>query len=131
MYQQFYGLKEEPFSITPDPRYIYFSPRHREAFDLLTYAISHRRGFIELSGEVGAGKTTLIRALDDEFKKNPIGFFRTIVMPLLPREAKLSLDHDGVLEWKSMLGSLPATAEAQPTGQVIDVPAVDSGRGDE
>ena len=76
-------------------------------------------------------QATLIRALDDEFKKNPIGFFRTIVMPLLPREAKLSLDHDGVLEWKSMLGSLPATAEAQPTGQVIDVPAEESGRGDE
>lgn len=63
MYQEFYGLKEEPFSITPDPRYIYFSPRHKEAFDLLTYAISHRRGFIELSGEVGAGKTTLIRGV--------------------------------------------------------------------
>jgi general secretion pathway protein A len=63
MYLDFYGLKEEPFSITPDPRYIYFSPRHREAFDLLTYAITHRRGFIELSGEVGAGKTTLIRAV--------------------------------------------------------------------
>lgn len=63
MYLDFYGLKEEPFSITPDPRYIYFSPRHKEAFDLLTYAISHRRGFIELSGEVGAGKTTLIRAV--------------------------------------------------------------------
>ena len=63
MYLEFYGLKEEPFSITPDPRYIYFSPRHREAFDLLTYAISHRRGFIELSGEVGSGKTTLCRAV--------------------------------------------------------------------
>lgn len=63
MYLDFYGLKEEPFSITPDPRYIYYSPRHKEAFDLLTYAITHRRGFIELSGEVGAGKTTLIRAV--------------------------------------------------------------------
>jgi len=63
MYLDFYGLKEEPFSITPDPRYIFFSPRHREAFDLLIYAISHRRGFIELSGEVGSGKTTLCRAV--------------------------------------------------------------------
>ena len=63
MYQEFYGLKEEPFSITPDPRYIFYSPRHREAFDLLTYAITHRRGFIELSGEVGSGKTTLCRAV--------------------------------------------------------------------
>lgn len=63
MYLEFYGLKEEPFSITPDPRYIYYSPRHREAFDLLNYAITHRRGFIELSGEVGSGKTTLCRAV--------------------------------------------------------------------
>ncbi len=63
MYLDFYGLKEEPFSITPDPRYIFYSPRHREAFDLLTYAIMHRRGFIELSGEVGSGKTTLCRAV--------------------------------------------------------------------
>lgn len=63
IYLDFYGLKEEPFSITPDPRYLYLSPRHREAFDLLTYAITNRRGFIELSGEVGAGKTTLCRAV--------------------------------------------------------------------
>jgi hypothetical protein len=48
-------------------------------------------------------QAALMRALEDELHSNPLGFFRTIVMPLLPREAKLSLDHDGVLEWKSML----------------------------
>jgi hypothetical protein len=48
-------------------------------------------------------QAALMRALEAELHANPLGFFRTIVMPLLPREAKLSLDHDGVLEWKSML----------------------------
>ena len=69
-------------------------------------------------------QATLMRALDDEFKANPVGFFKTIVMPLLPREAKLTLDRNGVMEWKSMVGpGGPAAAveETQPDGQVIDV----------
>jgi general secretion pathway protein A len=63
MYEAFFGLNELPFNITPDPRFLYFSPRHREAFAHLVYGITHRRGFIELVGEVGAGKTTLCRAV--------------------------------------------------------------------
>ena len=76
-------------------------------------------------------QAALIRALEAELHSNPLGFFRTIVMPLLPREAKLSLDHDGVLEWKSLLGSGPVAADVSPAGEVIDVPAVETGRGDE
>lgn len=63
MYEAFFGLNELPFNITPDPRFLYFSPRHREAFSHLVYGITNRRGFIELVGEVGAGKTTLCRAV--------------------------------------------------------------------
>ncbi len=63
MYLQFYGLKEMPFNITPDPRFLFFSDQHREAFDHLVYGIEHRKGFIELTGEVGSGKTTLCRAV--------------------------------------------------------------------
>lgn len=63
MYFQHYGLKEAPFNITPDPRFLFFTPRHREAFDHLLYGIEYRKGFIELTGEVGAGKTTLCRAV--------------------------------------------------------------------
>jgi len=63
MYLDFYGLKEQPFSITPDPRFLFFSERHREAFDHLLYGILHRKGFIQLTGEVGSGKTTLCRAV--------------------------------------------------------------------
>jgi len=63
MYLEFYGLKELPFNITPDPRFLFYSSQHREAFDHLVYGIEHRKGFIELSGEVGSGKTTLCRAV--------------------------------------------------------------------
>lgn len=63
MYESFFNLAEMPFNITPDPRFLYFSPRHREAFSHLIYGITNRRGFIELVGEVGSGKTTLCRAV--------------------------------------------------------------------
>jgi len=63
MYNEFYGFREAPFNITPDPRFLFFSERHREAFDHLVYGITERKGFIQLTGEVGAGKTTLCRAL--------------------------------------------------------------------
>jgi general secretion pathway protein A len=63
MYLDYYGLKELPFNITPDPRFLFFSAQHREAFDHLLYGIENRRGFIELTGEVGLGKTTLCRAV--------------------------------------------------------------------
>ncbi|MCA1809807.1 MAG: ExeA family protein [Kiritimatiellia bacterium] len=63
MYYKFYGLNEAPFNITPDPRFLFYTPRHREAFDHLTYGIEHRKGFIELTGDVGAGKTTVCRAV--------------------------------------------------------------------
>jgi general secretion pathway protein A len=70
IYLPFFGLKEAPFNITPDPRFLYFSPRHKEAFDHLVFGIQERRGFIELVGEVGAGKTTLLRAVLAALPKN-------------------------------------------------------------
>lgn len=63
MYLEFYQLAEMPFNITPDPRFMYFSSQHREAFDHILFGITHRKGFIELTGEVGSGKTTLCRAV--------------------------------------------------------------------
>jgi general secretion pathway protein A len=63
MYLDFYRLKEWPFNVTPDPSYLYFSPHHREAYDHLIYGIENRKGFIQLTGEVGCGKTTLCRAI--------------------------------------------------------------------
>lgn len=63
MYLEYYNLKEQPFNITPDPRFIYFGQHHKEAYDHLMYGIRNRKGFIELTGEVGSGKTTLCRAV--------------------------------------------------------------------
>lgn len=63
MYLEFYGLRQPPFDITPNPRFLFHSNKHREAFNHLLYGIQHRKGFVQLTGEVGAGKTTLCRAL--------------------------------------------------------------------
>ena len=63
MYLEYYGLKEPPFNITPNPRFLFYSAKHREAFNHLLYGIRERKGFVQLTGEVGAGKTTLCRAL--------------------------------------------------------------------
>jgi general secretion pathway protein A len=63
MYTSFFGLQEKPFAITPDPRYLYLSERHAEALAHLMYGINEAGGFIQLTGEVGTGKTTVIRSL--------------------------------------------------------------------
>ena len=63
MYLEFYNLREFPFNITPDPRFLYLAPQHKEAYDHLMYGINGRKGFIELTGEVGSGKPTLCRAV--------------------------------------------------------------------
>jgi general secretion pathway protein A len=63
MYTSFFGLTEKPFSITPDPRYLYLSERHAEALAHLIYGVKESGGFIQLTGEVGTGKTTLVRSL--------------------------------------------------------------------
>ena len=68
MYQQHYGLREMPFNITPDPRFLFLSPTHQEALEHLRYGIAEKKGFIVLTGEVGCGKTTICRQLLDELE---------------------------------------------------------------
>ncbi|HEY0455457.1 MAG TPA: AAA family ATPase [Verrucomicrobiae bacterium] len=63
VYLDYYGLIEPPFTITPNPRFLFYSAKHREAFNHLLYGIRERKGFVQITGEVGAGKTTLCRAL--------------------------------------------------------------------
>ncbi|MEP7313304.1 MAG: AAA family ATPase [Pseudomonadota bacterium] len=70
MYLSFYGLTEKPFAITPDPRYLYLSGRHAEALAHLVYGIDEAGGFVQLTGEVGTGKTTIIRSLLARAPKN-------------------------------------------------------------
>ncbi len=68
MYQEFYGLAAPPFNITPDPRYLFFSRRHRQAFEHILFGISERKGFIQITGEIGAGKSTLCRKVLEELR---------------------------------------------------------------
>jgi len=63
MYTRFFGLNEKPFSITPDPRFLFMSERHGEALAHLVYGVTESGGFMQLTGEVGTGKTTLVRTL--------------------------------------------------------------------
>ena len=62
MYLDFYKFSERPFNLTPDPRFLFYSERHREALNHMLYGVQERKGFIQITGEVGAGKTTLCRA---------------------------------------------------------------------
>jgi len=70
MYTSFFGLNEKPFSITPDPRYLFMSERHTEALAHLIYGVRESGGFIQLTGEVGTGKTTLVRTLLQQVPDN-------------------------------------------------------------
>jgi general secretion pathway protein A len=70
MYCPFYGFSEKPFEVTPDPKYLYLSPSHREMLAALVYGIKERRGFIAIIGEVGTGKTTLLNALLDRLDEH-------------------------------------------------------------
>lgn len=70
MYESFFGFKEKPFNITPDPRFLYLSAQHREALAQLIYGVQERKGFVVLSGGVGTGKTTLVRALLERLDDN-------------------------------------------------------------
>src|SRR5262249_35113176 len=63
MYLQFYGLRDIPFSLTPDPRFLYFTASHREVMANLHYGVQHGKGLIVATGEVGTGKTTVLRAM--------------------------------------------------------------------
>jgi len=70
MYKSYFGLAEEPFSIAPDPRYLYMSRRHQEALAHLLYGVNGGGGFVLLTGEVGAGKTTVCRCLLEQIPGN-------------------------------------------------------------
>jgi general secretion pathway protein A len=78
MYLEYFGFREKPFSVTPNPRFIFLSKNHREAFAHLLYGTNNHAGFIELTGEVGTGKTTVLRTflnqLDDDSHRTALIF---------------------------------------------------------
>ena len=84
MYETYYGFSEKPFSLTPDPKYLYRSQSHGNAFDLLQYAIRRREGFVVVTGDIGTGKTTLCRALLEQIDRTT--FTALVLNPFLTEE---------------------------------------------
>ncbi len=84
MYEDFYGFAEKPFSLTPDPKYLYRSQSHANAFELLQYAIRRREGFVVITGDIGTGKTTLCRALLEQIDRTT--FTALVLNPFLSEE---------------------------------------------
>jgi len=84
MYESYYGFGEKPFSLTPDPKFLYRSPSHAGAFELLQYAIRRREGFVVITGDIGTGKTTLCRALLEQIDRTT--FTALVLNPFLSEE---------------------------------------------
>jgi len=97
MYEHYYGFVEKPFSLTPDPKYLYRSESHANAFELLQYAIERREGFVVITGDIGTGKTTLCRALLEQTDRKT--FTALLLNPFLSEEdlLKAILQDLGVL----------------------------------
>ncbi|HTF33057.1 MAG TPA: AAA family ATPase [Myxococcota bacterium] len=97
MYEQFFGLKEPAFSLTPDPRFLWLSETHHEGLAALYYGITRRKGFLLLTGEIGTGKTTLLRAVLDRVPAdtetalilNTAGLTRIDLLKLIADEFRL------------------------------------------
>jgi general secretion pathway protein A len=86
MYNSCWGLKENPFSLSPDPAFFYRSQQHEEAFANLIYGVESRKGFIALTGEVGTGKTTVLECLRDCLRERKIGYITVANSRLSPQE---------------------------------------------
>lgn len=109
MYLDFYGLSEMPFNITPDPKFLFLSPTHREAFQHLKYGIEEKKGFIVLIGEVGCGKTTICRQFLEELHG---GEYDTALI-LNPRVTETQL-------LKMILTELGETVRARSNNDLVD-----------
>jgi general secretion pathway protein A len=103
MYAEFFGLQHDPFSIAPDPRYLFMSERHREALAHLLYGVRGGGGFVLLSGEIGAGKTTICRCFLEQVPENcNVAYIfnpRLTVADLLKsicREFRIEVKHEGM-----------------------------------
>jgi general secretion pathway protein A len=114
MYEEYYGFSEKPFSLTPDPKYLFKSSTHASAFELLQYAIRRREGFVVISGDIGTGKTTLCRALLEQLDRRT--FTALVLNPFLSEEdlLRLILQDFGVVSREEMKkGRLAAVSKQE------------------
>ena len=102
MYEDYYGFVEKPFSLTPDPKYLYRSESHANAFELLQYGIRRREGFVVVTGDIGTGKTTLCRALLDQLDRKT--FTALVLNPFIAEDdlLRLILQDFGVVSREEM-----------------------------
>src|SRR3954451_23192633 len=102
MHEDYYGFNEKPFSLTPDPKYLYKSESHANAFDLLQYAIRRREGFVVVTGDIGTGKTTLCRAILEQLDRKT--FTALVLNPFITEEdlLRVILQDFGVVSRKEI-----------------------------
>ncbi len=126
MYLEYYGLKREPFHITPDPSFLYLSPSHKEALGAIIYGVEKRKGFIAIIGEVGVGKTSILRAYLERkatqkqktiYIFNPVLSFHELLISMF-RSLELIPRHDNIPEMVNQLHEA-LIAEYQAGGTVV------------
>ena len=119
MYEEYYGFTEKPFSLTPDPKYLFKSESHANAFELLQYAVRRREGFVVVTGDIGTGKTTLCRALLEEIDRNT--FTALVLNPFLSEEdlLKLILQDFGVVSREDVKSGRLANVSKQELIETI------------
>jgi len=111
MYESFYGFAEKPFSLTPDPKYLYRSESHSNALELLQYALDRREGFVVITGDIGTGKTTLCRALLEQTDRRT--FTALLLNPFLSEEDLLK----AILQDLGVLSRTDGQTGRQPSKQ--------------
>jgi general secretion pathway protein A len=130
VYKAFFGLHHDPFEVSPDPAFLYPTPRHYEALANLYYAVRERKGFVVLTGEVGTGKTLLIRCLLRQFEKQGVKYAYVLNPALTPVEflRYVAADLGVQIDWKDksdlLLGLyrflIRRNEEARTTVLVVD-----------
>jgi general secretion pathway protein A len=123
MYTSFFGLKEKPFNLTPSSRHLYLGEGHKEVLALLTYGVRERKGFVLLTGEVGTGKTTMIRAflenLDEKtrtvYLSNPVlsvpDFFGYLALTALGEKSVAASKAEFLVKFEAFLKRCRLTGE--------------------
>ncbi len=120
MYEEYYGFTEKPFRLTPDPKFLFRSESHGNAFELLQYAVRRREGFVVVTGDIGTGKTTLCRALLPQVDNRTCTAL--ILNPFLAEEDLLwlILQDFGVVSKEEMYGSGARVSKRSLIGALND-----------
>jgi general secretion pathway protein A len=132
MYLEFYGLKEPPFALTPDPRFIYFTPSHKEVMANLHYGIENSKGLIVVTGEVGTGKTTVLRWMLQSFERTVLVAYIFNPRLTVPEFYQYMTNLFGIQNWETksdLLVALGRTLESRHARGLRTVLIIDEAQG--